>query len=127
MKKKRISSHFHQFFKIQTHYKTISPNISVEKKTSTTSKQPEKYIQTTYAHSKYIFAQKKISEQKKNTLTKKNATYSQQNRNMFEHSNLSHVLILHKKKKNQGRGVTPRQIQLVILMTGRNLYRRSRE
>ena len=48
-KTKRISSHFHQFFKIQTNYNLISPNISVANKASNISKQPEKYIQTTYA------------------------------------------------------------------------------
>ena len=54
LKKKRIASHFHHFFKIQTNYKSISPNISVGKKTSNVSKQPEK-IHTNYLCHRIFF------------------------------------------------------------------------
>ena len=43
----------------------------------------------------------------------KNATYLQQNKNIFKHSKLANILVNNKytlyKKNHQGRGVTPRQ------------------
>ena len=51
-------------------------------------------------------------------LTKKMLPIHNKIKNMFEHSNLTNILvnkkyIYWKKKTHQGRGVTPRQIQLV--------------